>query len=408
MSFLEDAKARGFIQQGTDLDELENHMRENRTSAYIGFDCTADSLHVGSLVQIMLLRLLQKHRHQPFALIGGATTRIGDPSGKDQSRQMLSDWMIQQNGLSIQTCLFKFDDVNSNATIHYVNNSAWMDRLLYVDILREVGQHFTINRMLTMDSVRSRLERESPMTFLEFNYMVFQSYDFLELFKRHGVVLQIGGSDQWGNIVSGVDLIRRVIGKQVFGLTTPLIETASGKKMGKTEDGAIWLTEDKTSVYDYWQFWRNTEDKDVGRFLRLFTDIALDEIELLEKLEGNDLNVAKVMLANAATTIAHGAPATLVAHDQAIAAFSEGTPQPDRVVTFDNDEGAWIVEILRRLGMTDTNGAAKRLIAGGGVRINDEQISDSTLMVTRKHIRADGLIKVSVGPKRHKFIRVLS
>src|SRR5271154_6244018 len=308
--FLAEAAARGFIFQCTDQEALGRLMNAGSVSAYIGFDCTADSLHVGSLVQIMILRLLQKYGHRPVVLMGGGTTRIGDPSGKDETRQMLTDETIAANMAGIRRCFAPFLRFGEGASdAMSVNNADWLDALSYIGLLRDVGTHFTVNRMLTFDSVKLRLDREQPMTFLEFNYMILQSYDFRELHRQRGVVLQIGGSDQWGNIVSGMELTRRSDAKQVFGLTTPLIATASGAKMGKSAAGAVSLTGDRVSAYDYWQFWRNTEDADVGRFLRLFTDLPLAEIARLEALGGAEINDAKKILATEATTLLHGAAA---------------------------------------------------------------------------------------------------
>src|SRR3954470_14199176 len=323
--FLQEAHARGFIFQCTDETALDAAMQEGPISAYIGFDCTADSLHVGNLVQLMLHRLLQRHGHRPVILIGGGTTRIGDPSGKDESRQMLTDAQIAANIAGIKASIapyIRFGDGPSDAAM--ANNAEWLDRLGWIELLRDVGTHFTVNRMLTFDSVRLRLEREQPLTFLEFNYMILQSYDFRELGRRHGVVLQTGGSDQWGNIVSGVELNRRTDARQVFGLTTPLITTSSGAKMGKTARGAVWLRPERLSPYEYWQFWRNAEDGDGGQFLRLFTGLPLDEIARLEALGGAEINEAKKVLATEATALAHGAEAAAEAAETARLAFEEG------------------------------------------------------------------------------------
>src|ERR1700733_4943370 len=328
--FLQEAVDRGFVFQCTDTEALDAALRAGVVSAYIGFDCTADSLHVGNLVGIMILRLLQKHGHRPVVLMGGGTTRIGDPSGKDESRQLLTDAQIAANMAGIRRCFAPFlkfgagtpDDAPTDAIMP--NNDDWLSALGYIPLLREVGVHFTINRMLSFDSVRLRLDREQPLTFLEFNYMILQSYDFRELNRRHGVTLQIGGSDQWGNIVCGMELTRRTDGKVVHGLTTPLITTASGAKMGKSAQGAVWLTDDRLSPYDYWQFWRNTEDADVGRFLRLFTDLPIAEIARLEKLAGSEINGAKEILANEATALCHGADAAKAAAETARRVFAEG------------------------------------------------------------------------------------
>ncbi len=323
--FLAEATARGFVHQCTDTEALDAALKTGVVSAYIGFDCTADSLHVGNLVGIMILRLLQKHGHRPVVLMGGGTTRIGDPSGKDESRQLLTDAQIAANMAGIRRCFapfLRFGDGPADAIMP--NNDDWLSALGYIPLLREVGVHFTINRMLTFDSVRLRLDREQPLTFLEFNYMILQSYDFRELYRRLGVTLQMGGSDQWGNIVAGAELVRRTDGAQVFGLTTPLITTAAGAKMGKSAQGAVWLAADRLSPYDYWQFWRNTDDADVGRFLRLFTDVPLGNISRLETLGGAEINEAKKVLATEATALAHGRTAADAAADTAFRAFEQG------------------------------------------------------------------------------------
>ena len=384
-------------------------MRAGPISAYIGFDCTADSLHVGSLVQIMILRLLQKHGHKPVVLLGGGTTRIGDPSGKDEARQMLTDETIAANMKGIWRVFepfLRFGEGPSDAIS--ANNAEWLDALGYISLLRDIGTHFTINRMLTFDSVKLRLDREQPLTFLEFNYMILQSYDFRELHRRHGVVLQMGGSDQWGNIVSGVELTRRTDAKQVFGLTTPLIETASGQKMGKTARGAIWLTADRLSPYDYWQFWRNTEDADVGRFLKLFTDLPLAEIHRLESLGGAEINEAKKILATEATTLAHGHAAATIAAETARRAFEEGEAA-DTLPSIDVplpelQAGIAAPALFARAGLATSNGEARRLIRGGGARLNDVAITEETLVISTADLR-DGAIKLSAGRKQHRLVR---
>jgi tyrosyl-tRNA synthetase len=358
----------------------------------------------------MILRLLQKHGHKPVVLMGGGTTRIGDPSGKDESRQMLTDAAIAANMAGIRRCFapfLRFGEGPSDAMM--VNNADWLDALSYIGLLRDVGTHFTVNRMLTFDSVRLRLDREQPMTFLEFNYMILQSYDFRELHRRHGVVLQIGGSDQWGNIVSGMELTRRSDGKHVFGLTTPLIATASGAKMGKTAAGAVWLTDDRVPAYDYWQFWRNTEDADVGRFLRLFTDLPLAEITRLEKLGGAEINEAKKVLATAATALAHGAPGAEQAAETARRAFEEGEaadtlPSVD-VPHGDLAAGMPAFRLFALAGLASSNGEARRLIRGGGARVNDAPVSEEGQPVSLADLR-DGAIKLSAGRKQHRLVRV--
>ena len=407
--FLGEAEARGFIFQCTDTDGLRASMRAAPVAGYIGFDCTADGLHVGSLVQIMLLRLLQKHGHKPIALMGGGTTRVGDPSGKDAARQMLGDDAIARNMAGIRRDLGAFLDFgNGPGDALQLNNADWLDKLGYIDLLRDVGPHFSINRMLTMDSVRLRLDRDSPLTFLEFNYAILQGYDFRELNRRHGVTLQMGGSDQWGNIVQGMELIRRTDGKTSFGLTTPLIATASGAKMGKTAAGAVWLSAEKHSPFEYWQFWRNTEDADVGRFLRLFTDLKLDEIARLESLGGAEINEAKKILATEATALCHGRDAAEAAAETARRTFEAGeTAESLPGIDVPADElGAGIpaFALLVRAGLAASNGEARRLIRGGGARLNDAPISDEAQTVTLADL-IDGTAKLSAGRKQHRLVR---
>jgi len=407
--FLTEAAARGFIHQCTDEAALDEALSAGPVGGYIGFDCTADSLHVGNLVQIMLLRLMQRHGHRPVALMGGGTTRIGDPSGKDEARQMLDDARIAANMAGIRRCLapfVQFGDGPSDAAMQ--NNAEWLDKLGYIELLRDVGPHFTIGRMLTFDSVRLRLEREQPLTFLEFNYMILQSYDFRELNRRHGVVLQMGGSDQWGNIVSGVELVRRTEGRRVFGLTTPLITTAGGAKMGKTARGAVWLAAERLSPYDYWQFWRNTDDADVGRFLRLFTDLPLREIAGLEALPGAEINEAKKVLATAATTLAHGAEAAATAAETARRAFEEGAAA-DTLPTYtvgatDLEAGMAAIRLFADSGLVSSLGEARRLIRGGGARVNDVALTDEAATVSAADLR-EGAVKLSAGRKLHRLVR---
>ncbi len=408
--FLREATERGFIHQSTDTEALSAALGEGPRSAYIGFDCTADSLHVGSLVPIMLLRLLQKHGHKPVVLMGGGTTRIGDPSGRDESRQLLTDAMIAANMAGIRRNFapyLRFGEGPADAVM--ANNANWLDRLGYIDLLREIGPHFSVNRMLTMDSVRLRLEREQPLTFLEFNYMILQSYDFRELYRRMGVVLQMGGSDQWGNIVSGVDLVRRTDGGQVFGLTTPLITTASGAKMGKTARGAVWLSADRLSPWDFWQFWRNTEDADVGRFLRLFTELPLDEIGRLESLGGAEINEAKKVLAREATRLLHGAEAAQEAEETARATFEQGGAAdtlPTHLVSAQSvREGIPLFRLLAESGLAASNGEARRLIRGGGARLNDAPVTDETRLLTEADM-AGGGAKLSAGKKQHRLVKL--
>src|SRR5689334_8800378 len=408
--FLREASERGFVFQCTDPEGMDAAFRAGRVTAYIGFDCTADSLHVGSLVQIMILRLLQRHGHRPLVLMGGGTTRIGDPSGKDESRQLLSDEQIAANMAGIRRCFdpfLRFGDGASDAIMP--NNDDWLSKLGYIPLLREVGVHFSINRMLSFDSVKLRLEREQPMTFLEFNYMILQSYDFRELNRRFGVTLQIGGSDQWGNIVSGIELARRTDNKTLFGLTTPLIATASGAKMGKSAQGAVWLTRDRLSPYDYWQFWRNTEDEDVGRFLRLFTDLPLAEIVRLEALRDAEINEAKKVLATEATRLAHGAAAAAEAAETARRAFEEGeiadTLPSVEVARGELASGIPAFRLFALAGLAGSNGEARRLIRGGGARINDIPVKDEGQTVTVADLHDDAL-KLSAGRKHPRLIRV--
>ncbi len=407
--FLQEATERGFVFQCTDTEALDAALTSGIVSAYIGFDCTADSLHVGSLVQIMILRLLQRHGHRPVVLMGGGTTRIGDPSGKDESRQMLSDEQIATNMAGIRRCFDPFLRFGSGPTDAIMpDNGEWLNALGYIPLLRDVGTHFTINRMLGFDSVKLRLEREQPLTFLEFNYMILQSYDFRELHRRYGVTLQIGGSDQWGNIVAGMELARRTDGAAVYGLTTPLITTASGAKMGKSAQGAVWLTADRLLPYDYWQFWRNTEDSDVGRFLRLFTDLKLDEIARLEKLSGAELNEAKKVLATEATRLAHGAEAAAAAAETARLAFEEGeavdTLPSIEVPRHDLETGIPAFRLFALAGLAGSNGEARRLIRGGGARVNGHVITDEGTTITVRDLHDDA-IKLSAGRKHHRLVR---
>ncbi|MGI9501352.1 MAG: tyrosine--tRNA ligase, partial [Geminicoccaceae bacterium] len=402
---------RGFLHQATDLDALDQLAATERLTAYIGFDATADSLHVGNLVGIMLLRLFQRTGHRPIALAGGGTSKVGDPSGKEESRQLLTDESLAANLVGIKRSLSGFLEVDAAGERGMlVNNADWLDHLNYIQLLRDYGPHFTINRMLTFDSVRLRLDREQPLTFLEFNYMIMQAYDFVELARRHGCVLQMGGSDQWGNIVNGVELGRRVEGRTLFGLTTPLITTATGAKMGKSAAGAVWLNPDRLSDFDYWQYWRNTDDADVGRFLKLFTDLPLDEIARLEALEGAEVNEAKKVLAFEATRLCRGEDAAEAAAGAAIAVFEQDPENLDGLPTVEIDSnefagGINILDLLQRSGLVMSKGEARRLIRGGGARINDNRIIDEDLVVSADDLR-DGALKISSGKKRH--IRVLA
>ena len=401
---------RGFMHQCTDLDALDELAARQRITAYIGYDCTAPSLHVGSLVQIMMQRHLQKTGHQPIVLMGGGTTKVGDPSGKDASRQLLGDDDIVANMAGIREVFSRFVDFGEGAgDAVMVNNDDWLSELAYIPFLRDMGRHFSINRMLSFDSVKLRLEREQPLTFLEFNYMILQAYDFLELNRRHDCVLQLGGSDQWGNIVNGVELGRRVDGAALYGFTTPLLTLASGAKMGKTAQGAIWLNPDMLSAYDYWQFWRNTEDADVGRFLRLFTELPLDEIAKLEALQDAEINEAKKILAEHATDMCHGADAAKAAAETARQTFEEGSVATDLptvdVPKAELQDGAVLFELLRRAGLCKSNGEARRLIKGGGARVNDKSVAEEMAKVSMDDITAGGVIKLSAGKKRHVLIR---
>jgi tyrosyl-tRNA synthetase len=419
--FVRAVAARGFVHQATDLEALDRLAAGDRITAYIGFDCTADSLHVGNLVSIMLLRWLQRTGHRPIVLIGGGTSKVGDPSGKDESRQLLDDTTIAANVAGIRRSFegfLTFGDAPAGALL--VNNADWLDGLPYIAFLRDYGRHFTVNRMLTFDSVKRRLEREQPLTFLEFNYMVMQAYDFLELARRYDCRLQMGGSDQWGNIVGGVELGRRVDGRELFGLTTPLITTASGAKMGKTAQGAIWLNEDRLSAFDYWQYWRNVDDADVGRFLRLFTDLPLDEIERREKAEGAELNETKKILADEATKLCRGEEAARAAAEAARTIFEPGvgrirvegfSPTVDVGRTLDIgrselEDGISVLDLLHRTGLAPSKGEARRLIRGGGARLNDAKIEDEAMQVGLDQLVDDRLL-LSAGRKRHAWVRAV-
>ena len=407
--FLRTLQTRGYIHQITHPAELDAVAAAGVVTGYVGFDATAPSLHVGSLIQIMMLRRLQQAGGKPIVLMGGGTTKVGDPTGKDASRPQLTDESIQANIASIKTVFEKFLTFGDGPTdAVMVDNDAWLSTYGYVEFLREYGTHFTINRMLAFDSVKLRLEREQPMTFLEFNYMLMQSVDFLELNRARGCTLQMGGSDQWGNIVSGVDLVRRVDHKAAFGLTTPLLTTASGGKMGKTAQGAVWLNAEQLSPYDYWQFWRNVDDADVGRFLRLFTDLPLDEIARLEALEGAGINDAKKTLADAATTMLHGADAAATARAAAEGAFERGTLSSDLpTIDLPSSEviGAMLAAVATRAGLTASNGEARRLAQGGGLRLNDEAIADGARLIEASDVNADGVLKLAAGKKKLLLVR---
>ena len=407
--FLRTLQARGYIHQITHPEELDAAAGAGVVPGYIGFDATAASLHVGSLIQIMMLRRLQQAGHKPIVVMGGGTTKVGDPSGKDESRKLLSDADIQANIASIRTVFEKFLTFGDGPTdAIMVDNDEWLSKLGYIDFLREYGVHFTINRMLAFDSVKLRLDREQPLTFIEFNYMLMQATDFLELNRRHGCVLQMGGSDQWGNILNGVELIRRVDQKPAFGLTTPLLSTASGAKMGKTAQGAVWLNADLLSPYDYWQFWRNTEDSDVGRFLKLFTDLPLEEIARLEALTGADINEAKKVLANEATRMLHGAAEAERAAGAAQAAFEQGALSADlpthEVARAELEAGIVLATLAADVGLAGSRGEARRLAQGGGLRVNDKAETDANRTVTAADL-VDGVVKLAAGKKKIVLVR---
>jgi len=403
--FLRTFVARGAYYDCSAPEELDALFQKEMVTAYIGFDCTAKSMHIGNLVQLMTLRRLQQAGHRPILLMGGGTTKAGDPSGKDETRLILSPEQIEANKRSMLSGvqhLLKFGDGPSDAIM--VDNAEWLDRLEYIPFLREIGRHFSVNRMLTMDSVKLRLEREQPMSFLEFNYSIMQAYDFVELNKRYGCRLQSSGSDQWGNVVSGLELGRRLGTPQLFGLTTPLITTSSGAKMGKTAAGAVWLNKEMLSVYDYWQFWRNTEDGDVGRFLRLFTDMSLDEIARLEKLQGAELNDAKKILATEATALLHGRAAADGAAETARRAFEEGA-SAEGLPTISAKLPDGILNLAVAAGLVSSNSEARKLITNNGLKLNDAAVSDPKLMVDVSALNSDGVLKLSSGKKKHVLVR---
>ena len=384
--FMRVVHERGMVHQCSDAARLDELLSTGTRTAYIGFDCTADSLHVGHLTQIMLLRWWQKTGHKPITLMGGGTTKVGDPSGRDESRQLLTPQQIDANMASIKKSFSNFLKFGNGPTDAVMaNNADWLDALLYIPLLRDVGRHFSVNRMLTMDSVKLRLERDQPLTFLEFNYMILQSYDFVELHKRHNCILQMGGSDQWGNIVMGADLGRRMEGAELFALTSPLLATSSGAKMGKSAAGAVWLNPDRLSPYEFWQYWRNAEDEDVGRFLRTFTDLPLDEIARLEALKGQEINEAKKILATEITTLAHGKKAAEQASETARRTFEEGA-KGDTLPTVDVPRarlaaGIAAFELLHEVGLAESRNEARKLIKGGGGRLNDKPIAGDTATV---------------------------
>lgn len=409
-SFLQEAQARGFVFQVTDIEALDEVLNKGPISAYIGFDPTADSLHVGSMVQLMLLRLLQKHGHTPIALLGGGTAQIGDPSFREEARSLMMQEQIDRNLQGIAKSINQIIHFGSDAKQGIIaNNADWLNQLSYIQLLRDVGIHFSVNRMLSFDSVRTRLEREQGLSFLEFNYSILQSYDFRELYRRYGTVLQMGGSDQWGNIVSGVDLIRRTESKQVFGLTAPLLTTSSGAKMGKTAKGAIWLSSEKLPIFDFWQFWRNTEDNDVGRFLKLFTELPIEECERLAALEGAEINEAKKILATEVTRICHGDKAAEAAQKTAQETFEQGKLVETGLPECQLDksllnEGIPVFRLFVLSGMSASNAEARRLIRGGGARLNDQKIEDEGQIITSDHLNQD-FLKLSAGRKNHMLVR---
>ena len=408
--FLSILDERGFIQDVSHPEELDQAARDGMLTAYIGFDCTAKSLHAGSLLPIMMLYWLQQTGHKVIALMGGGTTKVGDPSGKDESRKLLSVEQINDNMDSIKQVFARFLTFgNAPQEAIMINNADWLDELNYIDFLRDFGPHFTINRMLSFDSVKLRLEREQPLTFLEFNYMILQAYDFVELNRRYKCTLQMGGSDQWGNIVNGIELGRRVDGAQLYGLTSPLLTTSSGVKMGKTASGAVWLNADMLSPYDYWQYWRNAEDADVGRFLKLFTTLPLDEVARLAALAGSEINDAKVVLASQATALLHGREAAAAAERTARETFAEGatsTGLPTYDVTpAELTQGLGLLAALVRAELATSNSEARRAIKGGAVKLNGEPVNDERATLSPANL-TDGVIKLSLGKKRHALLKV--
>ena len=407
--FLKTLNARGYIAQCTDDKALDAAANDGIITGYIGYDCTAPSLHVGNLISILMLRQLQQAGHRPIVVIGGGTTKVGDPSGKDESRQLLTQEKIDENKKTIRATFERFLTFGDGPTdAIMVDNDEWLSGLNYIEFLRDYGRHFSVNRMMSFDSVKLRLDREQPLSFLEFNYMILQAYDFLELNRRYDCSLQMGGSDQWGNIVNGIELTRRCDQNTVFGLTTNLLTTSSGAKMGKTAQGAVWLNDDMLPVYDYWQFWRNTEDADVGRFLRLFTELPLDEISRLEKLEGAELNDAKKILATEATAMCHGRDAAEKAEATAHETFEGGGTSADLPsVAIDAKqlaEGLGLLEAFVIAGLAKSNGEARRLVQGGGAKVNDAAQNDIAATLTEADVQ-EGCIKLSFGKKRHVLLR---
>ena len=410
-SFLSEMKSRGYLNQCTDLENLEKISKDKSIKAYIGFDCTAPSLHVGSLLQIMLLRLLQRHGHQPIVLLGGGTTLIGDPSGKDSTRKILKQKDIKKNISSIKKLFEKLLPVkNKKIKPIFVDNYQWLSKLKYIDFLREIGKHFTINKMLSFDSVKLRLDREQSLSYMEFNYMILQSYDFYQLYKKHDCILQMGGSDQWGNIVSGVELIRRILQKNSYGLTTPLITLSSGAKMGKTEKGAVWLDQKMFTPYDYWQFWRNTSDDDVKKFLNYFTEIEVNELS--EKIENEkDINNLKILLANEATTIVHGTKAAKDCAATAKETFVKGglgKNIPVKTISKKKlSEGINIIELIFQNGLVSSKSEVRRILKNNGIRVNDNVINDEKKIINMENVSKDNSIKLSIGKKNHLKVKII-
>lgn len=408
--FLRELSARGFIHQLSDAEALDAYAAKETVTAYIGFDCTGPSLHVGHLMGIMMLRRLQQAGHKPIVLMGGGTTKVGDPSGKDESRQLLTDGQIAANMASIRTAFARFLTFGDSPTdAIMVNNAEWLDQLQYIPFLRDYGRHFSVNRMLSFDSVKTRLDREQNLSFLEFNYMILQAYDFVELAKRYGCKLQMGGSDQWGNIINGIELGRRAEGLDLHAVTCPLITTSSGAKMGKTASGAVWLNADMLSPYDYWQYWRNTEDADVGRFLKLFTELPLDEIARIEKLEGAEINEAKKVLATEATAMLHGREEAEKAANAARTAFEEGAISADmptvEISAAELGAGLGVLSVFVSAGLAQTNGEVRRLVSNSGVSVNDEVVSDPKSLISIKDLTPEGVIKLSLGKKKHVLLK---
>jgi len=408
--FLHTLASRGFLHQVSEPDALDALAKSKAVTAYIGFDCTAPSLHVGSLVPIMMLHWLQQTGHQPIALMGGGTTRVGDPSGKDESRKVITDDIIEENLRGIRAIFSKFLKFGSGpGDAIMANNADWLNTLNYIDFLRDVGRHFSVNRMLAFDSVKLRLDRQQELSFLEFNYMILQAYDFVELHKRHGCVLQMGGSDQWGNIVNGIDLGRRMANTQLFALTSPLLTTSAGAKMGKTAAGAVWLNADMLAPYDYWQYWRNTEDGDVERFLKLFTVLPLDEIDRLAALKGAELNEAKKMLATEATTLVHGRDAAVRAAETARTTFEQGELSENlptvEIARAEIENGIGVLSAFVRAGLVPSNSEARRQIKGGGLKVNDANVTDEKMTLRPANLTPEGVIKLSLGRKRHVLLK---